>query len=269
MEIVKNKEVRFESSEFLWRYLDLHRLLSFLLTKSLYFTRLDNFDDPLEGLTENTIKKLDGYERMTNSLNNLKPCITREQMEKIISDYENLKDIIQDQVNKSQKTQFANCWFINDKESFAMWNLYSNSESVAIKYHPDLLLGIILPSAESFAHHDFMKFVYGFVDYNDIWPFNYYQKSDKNIVYSAFKKDKSYIHEREFRFVVVTPIDCIGKYEFFKLPLGDIAKDDFQVIANPYMEDWKVENIKQLLQLFGIENKLKKSMLRVKKNFSQ
>lgn len=52
MQIEINKEYDFTEGQFLWRYVDLHRLIYFLNTENIYFSPLSTFFDPLEGITE-------------------------------------------------------------------------------------------------------------------------------------------------------------------------------------------------------------------------
>ncbi len=262
MQVHINKVIEFGSNDFLWKYLDLHKLFSFLLNKSLYFTRLDNFEDPLEGLTEKVLGEMAFNEGIPDDLN---PTFTEEEKNSILTGKRNRDIFIKNEIEKSQKTQFANCWFVGEKESFAMWNIYSNNDSIAIRYNPQELLNIVIPSAESYRHNHFKDFIYGFVDYDNIWPFNFFEESKKKIKYSSFKKDLSYIHEREFRFVSVVSASQIDKYEKFELPLGDIVKDNFKIYANPYMESWKFNNLSKILEKFSIQDKLIKSDLKVKK----
>ena len=39
-----------DQNTYLWRYIDTHKFLSFILNKSLFFTRLDKFEDQKEGI---------------------------------------------------------------------------------------------------------------------------------------------------------------------------------------------------------------------------
>ncbi|WP_156105934.1 hypothetical protein [Comamonas aquatica] len=39
----------------IWRYMDIAKYISFIKDRSLYFTRLDQFDDPYEGRPDNII----------------------------------------------------------------------------------------------------------------------------------------------------------------------------------------------------------------------
>lgn len=40
-----------DDADFLWKYMSFEKFVSLLGTKSLYFTRADKFEDPLEGFT--------------------------------------------------------------------------------------------------------------------------------------------------------------------------------------------------------------------------
>jgi hypothetical protein len=51
VEIEEYNKLAFDEDEYLWKYLDMHKFLSFILKKELFFTRLDKFEDPIEGVT--------------------------------------------------------------------------------------------------------------------------------------------------------------------------------------------------------------------------
>jgi len=159
MEIEINKPFEFSTDEFLWRYLDLHKFLSFILEKKLFFTRLDKFDDPLEGLTEEIIYHMAAYEKEIIDNYDIANDLKAERKKSAIK----RKSIIEEKTKLNQTTLFANCWFINKKESIAMWNLYSNPDSVAIRYNPNNLLSIVKASAESYTNVDLKKILYGIV----------------------------------------------------------------------------------------------------------
>ncbi|HEX3074467.1 MAG TPA: DUF2971 domain-containing protein [Ignavibacteriales bacterium] len=263
MEIIKNKRIAFDDNDFLWKYLDLHKFLSFVLNKKLFFNRLDNLEDPLEGLPEATLSYMDEAEQFDNQCQ--LEALPSADKRKLIADRNKKASLAARKIEESQQTQFANCWYMGKKESFAMWNIYSNPESVAIRYRPKELIDMIIPSAENFHNKDFTQLIYGYVDYDDIWPFEYTRPNSPKIKFAAFRKDSSYKHEQEFRFVTVIATKNLGKYVYFELPLSDIDKDSFQVLANPYMEGWKYNNIKKFLEQNGLEHRLSQSVLKVKK----
>lgn len=258
MEVKTNKEVRFEKDDFLWKYLDFHKFLSFILNRKLFFNRLDKLEDPLEGLAEETLSYMDLTEQTPDE--DLPPTEKR----KLAAQNQKKASLAERKTEESQQTQFANCWYIGKKESFAMWNIYSNAESVALCYSPQELLDIVIPSAQNFVNRDFTHFTYGFVEYDELWPFRK-RKSREQYVHPAFRKDISYKHEQEFRFVASVDSNKKGKYSYFELLLDHISCSSFKILANPYMEDWKYENIQKFLELFKLEQKLYQSALRVKK----
>lgn len=263
MKIEVNKDARIKEGYYLWKYFDLHKFLYFIKEKKLFFTRLDNFEDPLEGISGETLFRMAYSPEVPEKFSpDIPEKIQNEQKEKKI---ENDKLISEGKENR-QKIQFANCWFVDEKESFAMWKLYSNQDGVVIKYNkPNDFINLVKASAESYNDEDFINFIYGFVEYFNKWPYECFEGEDSEIVYSAFVKDKSFDYEKEYRFVVATFDDCVGKYSSFELPLGDIVKDDFEIFATPYMEDWKMKNIQKLIDIYLKGKTIRKSQLLVKK----
>lgn len=261
MEIIKNKSIVFDPDDYLWKYLDLHKFLSFVLNRKLFFNRLDNLVDPLEGLPEATLGYMDKSEQPWEEKRNL----TAPEKKRLEAEKKKKAYMAGKQTVESQQTQFANCWYMGKKESFAMWNIYSNPESVAIRYRPGELLDKVLPSAKIVTNSDFIQFIYGYVDYDDLWPFRYKQANSPSVKYASFRKDSSYKHEQEFRFVAVAGAKHKGKYEYFEMSVENIDTESFMVLANPYMEEWKFDNIRKFLQIFDLDNRLSQSVLKVKK----
>lgn len=261
MNIIENKAIKFDGDDFLWKYLDLHKFLSFVLNKKLFFNRLDRLFDPLEGLPESTLSFMDRAEQDIEEEKNG----TFKEKQKLSSEKNKQAALANKQTEESQQTQFANCWYMGKKESFAMWNIYSNPDSVAIRYKPHELLDMVLPSAQNHEDKKFTQLIYGYVDYDDIWPFNHNRKNSPHVKYAAFRKDSSYKHEQEFRFVVTVSPHEKGRCDYFELLLENIDKDSFEVLANPYMEGWKYKNIRKFLEPYGIAHRLSQSVLKVKK----
>lgn len=261
MEIVKNKRITFDKDDYLWKYLDLHKFLSFVLNKKLFFNRLDFLEDPLEGLPESTLSYMDKSENGEGEIKNLKSTEKRRK----ISENKRKAFMANKETEDSQQTQFANCWYMGKKESFAMWNIYSNPDSVAIRYKPEELLDLVLPSAGGFDNKDFSQLIYGYVDYDDLWPFQYNRSNSPNVKFASFRKDSSYKHEQEFRFVSVLNPKHKGKYDYFELKLDNIETGSFMILANPYMENWKFDNIIKFMDIFECSKRVKQSVLKVKK----
>ena len=88
----------------LWRYMDCLKLIDILLNKRLFFSRVENFEDPSEitYFPEHLLKTEQGKDNANEFLKELK------------------------------KRLCVNCWHINETESMGMWKAYRCDSSVAI-----------------------------------------------------------------------------------------------------------------------------------------
>jgi hypothetical protein len=159
-----------------WRYLDFTKFVSLLDTSSLYFATADSFDDPYEGTVAhaNVEKRPELY-----------PDLDEEQREKIFSQlYPFLK--------WQRQWTFISCWHMNEHESAAMWNLYSESnEAVAIQSRYSSLRNV-LPDTVYIGK---VKYI----DYQeDLVP-------EGNSLYPFIRKRRSFRHEREARAIFQDP----------------------------------------------------------------
>lgn len=108
----------------IWRYLDFAKFVSMLLKGSLYFCRVDLFDDPFEGSISRVMAE------------------ARAQLYDDLRDDLGLPDVAIDglrqwstETNRDiRKVMFVNSWNMSDYESPALWSLYSrDSKSIAIQ----------------------------------------------------------------------------------------------------------------------------------------
>ena len=129
MMIKIDQELIKAGNDLLWKYLDIHKFLHFINTKSLFLTRLDKFEDVYEGITEELL---------------LKKRISHDFASRGISEVSKVLDYSYDiKITELQRSQFVNCWFKSSRESVGMWNLYSNSDSVAICLKTEQLLKVL------------------------------------------------------------------------------------------------------------------------------
>lgn len=97
----------------LWRYMDLAKFMLLLDKRSLWFARLDQFEDPLEGtFTDAELEHL----RSLDSANPRLPSL-------ISGGY------IQG-TKQMRGTAYVNCWRAGQTESMAMWDLYGKGGAV-------------------------------------------------------------------------------------------------------------------------------------------
>lgn len=258
---------------FLWRYIDVSKLLSFLINKSFFFTRLDRFEDKQEGITLKHLfyKKLRIETEMDaifdNVRNNISIEVGGDKMNKI-----------DEEVEQIQKSNFANCWFVAKEysESVAMWNLYSSPNSVAIKIKYSDFKEKLLENGFS-GNGRTLDIICGSIKYvNFLNP-----KFDE--IDSVFLKDLSFKHENEFRLVLkkefeATPVEYHPKihrkrseklHEIneplgLNLELNEFEKYNFEIVFHPKSQDWIKNDIKKLLQNIKVDLKCNDSLLELK-----
>jgi hypothetical protein len=116
-------------NSFLYRYLTIDKLLDLLLNERISLVRLNLFDDKLEGselnhLRLNCFSDLEKkyMQKQGGTLSSISLTVNPTQRNERSRQRENF-----------QETNYASCWYINDYESVAMWQLYSKPDSVAIK----------------------------------------------------------------------------------------------------------------------------------------
>ena len=178
-ESFERKGSNLPNEQSLWRYQDFWKFEDLLASESLYLSRLQDLDDPLEG----------------------KPTDSLQQMLDIV---ESLKDRPLDLKFPTTLTEvyqafysscFVNCWHINDFESQAMWDLCKGTESVAVR----TTVGILNQALKHKRHISTWRVHY--VEYMAQGT----EKADRVLTYQlhplATHKDNAYSHEREFRIV--------------------------------------------------------------------
>jgi hypothetical protein len=239
MQTRQNKKFELDKNDQLWRYIDIHQLLYFLNTETIFFAPLSSFEDPLEGFSKKNLNAAAEHQSATKRF-----------------DHRDLRE--------QQQQMYASCWFLGDSESMAMWETHSNPDSVALRFHARSLIDLILRNAETFQPGDLIELTFGKVDYVKLFQLNDQELEKYNHEFVGFLKDKSYKHEEEFRFIVTQSADVNKEFRGFDLPAGSLRELDFYIITHPKMESWKHENLQKVLMNFSLENKLKRSQVFVK-----
>lgn len=251
MRVEVNKDYAFDEDQYLFKYIDLHKLIYFLNSRNLFFSPLSYFDDPLEGISEKILFDKHVSEQTDDTKEN--------QKNKILQDDEK-KEHYRDYLEKVQERLFASCWFLGIRESLAMWESYSNNDSVALRFKPTDLCDMMISRFLAIDEKDFTVMVHGKVEYYKLAPFDASDISLKNSghKYTGFIKDLSYKHEEELRFLLMQARQN-KHYEFYEFSPGSFKELNFNIIAHPYMEDWKFRNIFNILKNNGLENNLVRS----------
>ena len=243
MKVEINKPYTFDDDQYLFKYIDLHRLVYFLNTEKLFFSPLSYFDDPLEGITEDMLYQT----RLTDDGQN-------------IEGEGGDKHAYRNHLENVQRKLFASCWFLGTRESLAMWETYSNKDSVALRFKPQYLCDLMIEQFSEINMPDFKAMVHGKVDYFKLSPFDPNDETLKNCghKFSGFLKDLSYKHEEEFRFLLMQNRET-NDHEFYEVSPGSLNDLEFNIITHPYMEDWKHNNINQFLKIKQLDDRLMKS----------
>lgn len=248
---------------YLSRYLDISRLLFIIQSGCLHFTRFDHFEDNLEGVT--AWAALNWKSMKSRPLNklDLHHDFSEEEKEKILKNSEIFqKELLENHAN-SQRSQFASCWFMGERESIAMWKIYSRTSGLMIKLNADELIKAVVRNAKSYQDEHFQEMYYGPITYKRLNPLD--MDETFNSIFNGLKKDVSYEHEKEFRFVVAIPKSGLDIYSFFRLPIGKIQDfESLQIISSPFMPQWEWECICNFLKYYGLDQKFIKSKIDIK-----
>jgi hypothetical protein len=254
------------NNQYLWKYLDIHKFLYFLNEKSIYFARSDQFEDPNEGLPESIIRRI--YEHETFPVEeNLNPRLFPNRKEAIFKNKKNL-DILKTDADEIQRAQYISCWFLGERESYSMWNIYSNSDSVALRFNPSDLIDNINKSLHDFSSDFWIENVFGgLVNYQQVYPPEYdgskYTPPTNKL--TALKKDLSYSSESEYRFIGIAN-NSYSENLKFELKIENLYSLDFHILTHPKMEVWMYKNILSILKNFGLEKHLIKSEIKLRSN---
>jgi hypothetical protein len=109
-------------NEILWRYQDLPRYLDLLIRKQLFFTRIDQFEDPFEGKYN-----IPDKQKEAENTTGVKKATPKQQQAK--KEYSGLAE-----AHSRKRIAFTvNTWHRNDDENYAMWNIYARNYGIAIQ----------------------------------------------------------------------------------------------------------------------------------------
>jgi len=229
--------------EYLWRYFDIHKLLNFTAKKNIRFTRMDQFEDALEGIPFETLER---FAKINNEPTLNLANIILEPNRYLLAPKIKIFGRI-DQILKIQSSHFVSCWFYEQRESMAMWNLYSNSDGVALKIPFGKLKSHLKPieSESKFIEEYFC----GKVEYQDFRNQNPYSENRlSKLGKVSLRKDVSFSHEKEIRFVIKSNADKNELKLGIKSEPLNLKELNIKIVCHPRMADWKKENIAELLK---------------------
>lgn len=264
---------------FLYRYMTIEKLLDFLFNERLPLLRLNIFEDRLEGASLKHLLLNLTSKKVAEDINPLLGTL----LEGIVY---NINPTNRNSLRRDreifQKTNFANCWYSNNHESVAMWQLYSNPNSVAIRIPYEHFFDVLNNRKFELSSYDHLSLKFGSVHY---YKFNDLDEISKAIVkydIRGFLKDYSFSHEQEFRimlevkefetkkterkkFILDEQVDFMNNLKDLKIlyfNLLNFKALPFELIFHPQSSGWHRQNIKSLLDKYGLPFQTKDSELK-------
>ncbi len=226
----------------IWRYLDFTKFVDLLTSQSLFFGRVDLFEDVFEGSNPQRTAKMRNAQMAE---------LSKQQV--LLKHYS--PEFYQEIGIKEKKNNAINCWHMNDFESAAMWKLYVKSnEGIAIQSTYQKLSDCLNKSD--------LLFHIGMVNYIDY---------DKDIIdwgngFLPFvHKRKSFEHEKELRALIwKTESKNIDKVDFLQGGINvnvDIPWLVEKIYVSPDSPLWQTNLVKRITQKLGFNLEIVNSRL--------
>ncbi len=210
-----------------WKYLDLSKFLDLLLSGKLFMSRSDKFEDQYEGTFSEP---------------------TYEEIRKLAQDNPEFLDYY-----KTHREKVAiSSWHINEYESFAMWQIFTqNSEGIAIQSTVKRLQDALQPETH---YRQYIGEV-NYIDYKKEYiPF------DDTFFPFLFKR-KSFQYEREVRIITdISEIKGATLNEGLKIDI-DVNMLIEKIYIHPKSENWYKRLVIELVSRLGFDFRIEKSDL--------
>jgi hypothetical protein len=209
-----------------WKYLDLSKFLELLMSKKLFMSRSDKFEDQYEGTFSEP---------------------TYEEIKKIAANNPEFLDYYK----SHRENVVISSWHANEYESFAMWQIFTkNNEGLAIQ-------STIGRLKESLKPDNYFEQYIGEVNYID-YKVEYIPFDDAFFPF-LFKR-KSFQYEREVRIISDVTSKNIKINEGLKVDV-DINKLINKIYIHPKSENWYKRLVIELVTKLGFDFEIEKSDL--------
>ena len=210
----------------IWKYLDLSKFLDLLMSRKLFMSRSDKFEDQYEGTFSEP---------------------TFEEIRKLSIDNPDFLKFY-----KTHRERVAiSSWHINEYESFAMWQIFTqNSEGLAIQS----TIGRLQESLH--LENNYKQYIgeVNYIDYKKEYiPFD-------DMFFPFLFKRKSFQYEREVRVITDVKENKITLNDGLKISI-DIDKLIENIYIHPKSENWYKNLVIQLVKQLGFDFNIEKSDL--------
>ena len=209
-----------------WKYLDLSKFLDLLLSKKLFMSRSDKFEDQYEGTFSEP---------------------TFEEIRKLSIDN---PDFLNYYKTHREKVAISS-WHINEYESFAMWQIFTqNSEGLAIQSTIGRLQKALQPEEH------FQQYIgeVNYIDYKKEYiPFD-------DLFFPFLYKRKCFQYEREVRIISDVTQNNLKLNDGLKINV-DVNLLIEKIYIHPKSENWYKNLVIQLVAKLGFDISIEKSDL--------
>ena len=225
---INNPNIKLPDDEdiIVWKYLDLSKFLDMLLSKRLFMSRSDKFEDQYEGTFSEP---------------------TFEEIKKIAANNPKFLDYY-----KSHREKVViSSWHINEYESFAMWQIFTkNNEGLAIQSTIGRLKKALEPERKTEQHIGEVNYI----DYKKEYiPFD-------DLFFPFLFKRKSFQYEREVRIITDTSQSNLKLNDGLKINV-DINQLIEKIYIHPKSENWYKKLVIELVERLGFGFEIEKSDL--------
>jgi len=225
---IKNPHIKLPEDQdtIVWKYLDLSKFVDLLLYNKLFMSRSDKFEDQYEGTFSEP---------------------TYEEIKKLSKDNPDFLNFYK----THRKNVVISSWHINEYESFAMWQIFTQkSEGLAIQS----TLGRLQESLHIEKQFEQHIGEVNYIDYKKEYiPFD-------NGFFPFLFKRKSFQYEREIRIISDLTSHKLEIDNGLKIDV-DINRLIEKIYIHPKSENWYKNLIIELVQRLGFDFKIEKSDL--------
>jgi hypothetical protein len=209
-----------------WKYLDLSKFLDLLMSRKLFMSRSDKFEDQYEGTFSEP---------------------TYEEIKKLS---ENNPEFL-DYYKSHREKVVVSSWHINEYESFAMWQIFTqNNEGLAIQSTIGRLQKALKPEIN---YSQFIGEV-NYIDYKKEYiPFD-------DMFFPFMFKRKSFQYEREVRIISDLSESNIKINDGLKIDV-DINQLIEKIYIHPKSENWYKKLVIELVSKLDYTIEIEKSDL--------
>jgi len=209
-----------------WKYLDLSKFLDLLMSRKLFMSRSDKFEDQYEGTFSEP---------------------TYEEIKKLS---ENNPEFL-DYYKSHREKVVVSSWHINEYESFAMWQIFTqNNEGLAIQSTIGRLQKALKPEIN---YSQFIGEV-NYIDYKKEYiPFD-------NMFFPFMFKRKSFQYEREVRIISDLSENAVKINDGIKIDV-DVNQLIEKIYIHPKSENWYKKLVIELVSKLDYTIEIEKSDL--------